>query len=145
MNVPFSRKLQAVLAAVSMIGTIPIAVAADPATYVHQAGKFESCGPEIPGCEHILLQGDPTSGPSQHLYRMKKGFDFVKHWHVSTENLVMVKGTIVLNTEGGKEQTLKAGDFVRIPASLVHWGKCPDDCVFYLGLDGPDSFNVVDK
>ena len=44
---------------------------------------------------------------------------------------------------GSTERILKAGDYVHIPAKVVHWGVCPEDCVFYLGVDGPDSFNVV--
>lgn len=133
----------AVLSASSAL--VSTAGAAEPALVVNLAGKFKPCGADIPGCEHILLKGDPASEPSQHIYRMEKGFAFVKHWHVSAENLVMVRGTIVLRTDGGREQTLRPGDFVHIPPTLVHWGNCPEECVFYLGVDGLDSFNVVEE
>jgi quercetin dioxygenase-like cupin family protein len=56
----------------------------------------------------------------------------------------MVRGLVTINSEGGREQTIKAGDYLYIPATLVHWGSCPEDCVFYLAVDGPDSFNVVE-
>lgn len=120
------------------------AVAADEMLVVNLAGKFKPCGADNPGCEHILLMGDPASEPNKHVYRFTKGYVFPKHWHVSNENLVMVRGLITINADGGREQTLKAGDFVHIPAKLVHWGVCPEDCVFYLGIDGPDSFNLVE-
>jgi len=137
--------IAAALLSCAMVVLAPQAIAAEDATYVMPSGKFTSCGPDIPGCEHVMLMGDPASGPFQKVYRMKKGFEFVKHWHSASENLVMIKGTVVLNTEGGKEQKLRAGDFVHIPANLVHWGACPEECTFYLGIEGPDSFNVVEK
>jgi len=121
------------------------AFAADPATYIFTKGEFKSCGPDIPGCETTVLMGDPATGAFQIMYRMKKGFEFVKHWHAASESLVMVKGTVILNTDGGKEQTLKSGDYVHIPANLVHWGVCPEECVFYIYVDGANTFNVVEK
>ena len=48
-------------------------------------------------------------------------------------------------SEGGREQTLRPGDYAYIPQTLIHWGSCPEDCVFYLSVDGPDSFNVVEE
>jgi len=118
---------------------------ADQMQVVTLAGKFKACGADNPGCEHISLFGNPASEPNQHVYRFAKGYVFPKHWHVSNENLVMVRGTITINADGGREQTLKAGDYVHIPARLVHWGVCPEDCVFYLGVDGPDSFNLAEE
>jgi len=120
------------------------ATADDSVLVVNLAGKFKPCGADNPGCEHISLYGDPAGEPNQHVYRFAKGYVFPKHWHVSTENLVMVRGVITLNADGSREQNLKAGDYARIPAKVVHWGVCPEDCVFYLGVDGPDSFNLVD-
>ena len=121
------------------------AAAEDPMTVVNLAGKFTPCGPDLPGCEHILLMGDPKTEPSQHVYRFIKGYAFVKHWHVSAENLVMVRGSLTINSEGGHERAMRVGDYVHIPAQVVHWGICPEECVFYLNVDGPDSFNVVEN
>jgi quercetin dioxygenase-like cupin family protein len=141
------RYLPAFLAAVLLtLSSIIVldAVADDSMLVVSLAGKFKPCGADNPGCEHILLLGDPASEPNQHVYRFTKGYVFPKHWHVSNENLVMVRGLITINAEGSNERTLKAGDYVHIPAKVVHWGVCPEDCVFYLGVDGPDSFNLVE-
>lgn len=44
-----------------------------------------------------------------------------------------------------KEQTLKSGDYVNIPANLARWGVCPEECEFYLYVDGANTFNVVDE
>jgi quercetin dioxygenase-like cupin family protein len=118
--------------------------AADPMLIVNLAGKFKQCEGAPPGCERVLLKGDPQSEPFHSVLRFPKGWVFPKHWHVSAENLVMVRGLVTINSEGGREQTIKPGDYLYIPATLVHWGSCPEDCVFYLAVDGPDSFNVVE-
>ena len=123
---------------------IPNALAEDSLQVVTLAGKFTAC-PDNPGCEHIGLKGDPATEPNQHVYRFAKGYKFPKHWHEANENLIMVRGLITINAEGSSERTLKAGDYVHIPAKVVHWGACPEDCVFYLGVDGPDSFNLVEN
>ena len=101
----------AVLAATSF--SVSTAVAAEPALVVKLAGKFKPCPDAPPGCEHIMFRGDPQTEPFQKVYRFPKGWVFPKHWHISAEDLVMVRGTIVLNSEGGREQTLRPGDYVR--------------------------------
>lgn len=122
------------------------AVADDSMLLVNLAGKFKSCGPDAPpGCEHVMLFGDPQTEAFQKVYRFPKAFVFPKHWHEANENLVMVRGFLTINAEGSSERSMKAGDFVRIPAKVVHWGVCTEDCVFYLSVDGPDSFNVVEN
>jgi quercetin dioxygenase-like cupin family protein len=121
------------------------AAAEDGMLVVGLAGKFTSCGPDAPkGCEHVMLHGDPQSEPFQKVYRFPKGFVFPKHWHEANENLVMVRGFLTINAEGSSERSMKDGDFARIPAKVVHWGVCTEDCVFYLSVDGPDTFNVVE-
>jgi quercetin dioxygenase-like cupin family protein len=126
--------------------TLQTAIADDSLVLVNLAGKFKSCGPDAPaGCEHVMLFGDPQTEAFQKVYRFPKGFVFVKHWHEANENLVMVRGSLNINAEGTSERSMKAGDFVRIPAKVVHWGVCTEDCVFYLAVDGADSFNVVEK
>jgi quercetin dioxygenase-like cupin family protein len=119
---------------------------ADTMTAVNPLTELQPCGGNAPpGCQHVLLRGDPKTGASQHLYEFSAGFVFVKHWHVSNENLVMTKGTLLLAADGQSEMTLNVGDYLHIPAKLVHWGVCNTECAFYLMVDGPDSFNVVDS
>ena len=98
---------------------------ADSMGIVNPSSKLESCGPDAPpGCQHVLLQGDPKTGASQHVYRFPAGFAFVKHWHISNENLVITKGKLQLAADGQSEKTMNVGDYVYIPAKLVHWGVC---------------------
>ena len=124
---------------------VSTAGAAEPAVVVNLAGKFKPCPDAPPGCEHIMFRGDPQSEPFQKVYRFPKGWVFPKHWHSASEDLVMVRGVIVLGTEGGREQTLRPGDYAHIPQMLIHWGNCPEECVFYLAVDGPDSFILAEE
>lgn len=124
---------------------VSTAGAAESALIINLAGKFKPCPDAPPGCEHILLRGNPQSEPFQKVYRFPKGWVFPKHWHSASEDLVIIRGLIVLGSEGGREQSLRPGDFAHIPATLVHWGNCPEECVFYLAGDGPETFNVVEE
>ncbi len=148
MHPSIRRHISAVLTAVVVSASnafISNAGAAEPAVVINLAGKFKPCPDAPPGCEHMMFRGDPQSESFQKVYRFPKGWVFPKHWHSASEDLVMVRGVIVLGSEGGREQTLRAGDYAYIPRTLVHWGNCPEDCVFYLSVDGPDSFNVVEE
>ena len=119
---------------------------ADPMLMVVPAStKWLPCIPDKPDvCQFAPFKGDPAKEASHRYVRTAAGFTFPKHWHVSAENLVMIYGTVVINEEG-REQVLHAGDYVYIPVKSVHWGSCPEPCMFYLSIDGPDSFNVVEE
>lgn len=79
------------------------------------------------------------------MYHFPAGYVFVKHWHISNENLVMTKGALEIAADGHANKAMKVGDYVHIPAKVVHWGVCTEECEFYLMVDGPDSFNVVEE
>jgi len=93
-------------------------------------------------CQLAYFRGDPAKEANYKMLKAKAGFIFPPHWHNNNEYLVMTKGVITIAAEDGQEQdtTLKAGDFLFIPARRVHWGSCPEECTFYLGVDGPDSY-----
>jgi quercetin dioxygenase-like cupin family protein len=115
------------------------------AIVVPASTKWLPCIPDKPDvCQFAPFKGDPAKEPSHRYVRTAAGFMFPKHWHVSAENLVVISGTVVIN-EDGREQALHPGDYVNIPVGNVHWGSCPEPCLFYLKIDGPDSFNVVEE
>ncbi len=93
-------------------------------------------------CQLAYFRGDPAKEPNHKMIKAKGGFKFPPHWHTGNENLVVTMGTITIAAEGGQEQEslLKVGDYLHIPARRVHWGSCPEDCIFYLYVDGPDSY-----
>ena len=119
---------------------------ADSLGIVSPSSKLQSCGSGAPpGCQHVLLQGDPKTGVSQHIYHLPAGFPFAKHWHDSSEYLVVTKGSLRIAADGHADTTLNVGDYVHVPAKVVHWGACTTECEFYLMYDGPETYNVVEK
>jgi len=107
--------------------------------------KWMPCDPNAAqpeACQLAYFRGDPEKEPNAKMLKAKAGFVFPPHWHTSNEHLVMTQGTITIAAEDGQEQesTLAVGDYLFIPARRVHWGSCPEDCVFYLYVDGPDSY-----
>jgi quercetin dioxygenase-like cupin family protein len=93
-------------------------------------------------CQLAYFRGDPAKEPNYKMIKAKAGFTFPPHWHISDEHLVITKGTLTIAAEGGQEKEAKlgVGDYLFIPARRVHWGACPEDCIFYLHADGPDSY-----
>ena len=126
--------------------SIGSAFSADPLLIVQPVStKWIPCIPDKPDvCQFAPFSGDPAKEPSYRYVRTAAGFVFPKHWHISVENLVVIYGTVVIDEEG-REVALHPGDYVRIPVKNIHWGSCPEPCMFYLSIDGPDSFNVVEE
>jgi quercetin dioxygenase-like cupin family protein len=74
------------------------------------------------------------------MVKAKAGWSVPLHWHTHDEQLLVIKGATTIAAEGGQDVVLKPGDYLFIPARLVHRGGCPEDCVQYLYVEGPDSF-----
>ena len=107
--------------------------------------KWMPCDPNADdpsACQLAYFRGDPGKEPNHKMVKAKGGFKFPAHWHTGNENLVITKGLVTIAAEGGQEQEtlLTVGDYLRIPARRVHWGSCPVECIFYLYVDGPDSY-----
>ena len=93
-------------------------------------------------CQFAFFRGDPKKEAHYRMIQFKAGFTVPPHWHTSNEHLVMTKGSMTIAAEGGHEQgtVLKAGDYAFLPARNIHWVPSTDGCVFYLYVDGPDSY-----
>ena len=93
----------------------------------------------LPGCDFVLLAGDPAAGPTQWFFRLKAGAEFPRHWHSTPENMVMIEGALTFNVEVGEPHTLVAGEHLRHQAGMIHWGQCElgEDCLHYVFNDQP--------
>lgn len=100
----------------------------------------------LPGCEFVLLAGDPDTGPSQWFFELKAGTAFPRHWHATPENMVPVRGELTFNFETGERHTLIPGEHYRYAAGMIHWGQCEPgaDCLFYVFNDQPYDFNPAE-
>ena len=138
-----NRKLACLSAVVAGSLVVGPARAADPVVVFNtQDLKWTKCGDEPPWdvCQRAVLRGDREKEASEHVLRFPKGFTYERHWHDNAENVVVTEGAMVIVFDGVKEQTVRAGGYVRVPAKAPHWGGCPDGCTFYLEVVGPDSF-----
>lgn len=99
----------------------------------------------LPGCDFILLAGDPATGATQWLFRLQAGQAFPRHWHNTPENMVGVRGALTFNFETGQRHTLRTGEYLHYQEGMVHWGQCEpkEECVFYVFNDKPYDFHLV--
>ncbi len=58
---------------------------------------------------------------------------------------MVTKGTLIIGAENDSKGTpIRAGDFAYVRAKWIHWAKCGEqDCMFYMNVDGPDSYIEV--
>ncbi len=100
----------------------------------------------LPGCDFVLLAGDPATGSSQWFFRLKAGTEFPRHWHSTPENMVMIEGALTFNFELGESQTLTPGEHLRYEAGMIHWGQCEPgaDCLYYVFNDQPYDFQAAE-
>ncbi len=119
----------------------------EPAKVVQFDTDGKSVCDGLPGCDLILLEGDPSSGPTQWLIRLRAGQAFPKHWHNTAENMVSVRGALTFNFETGQRHTLRPGEYLHYPAGMIHWGQCEqfEDCLFYVFNDQPYDIHLAQE
>lgn len=86
-----------------------------------------------------VLHGDPASGPSSILLKMKKG-PGVLHYHTADYDLVLVQGRMRHWAQGEAEadaMELGPGSYWHQPGGKVHGDSClTDECVMYVKWAG---------
>lgn len=100
----------------------------------------------LPGCDFVLLHGDPDTGHSHWFYRLKAGTVYPRHWHPTPENAVVITGALTFNFETGQRHTLTPGQYLRFEAGMIHWGQCEpgEDCLYYIYDDEPYAFILAE-
>jgi quercetin dioxygenase-like cupin family protein len=117
----------------------------EPATVIQFDRDRKSPCEGLPGCDFILLAGDPSKSATQWLFRLRGGQAFPKHWHNTPENMVAVRGSLTFNFETGQRHTLRPGEYLHYQAGMIHWGQCEpeEDCLFYVFNDQPYDIHVL--
>lgn len=120
-------------------------VTAPPVLTQFASAKTSVCE-GLPGCDFVLIAGDPATGPTQWFFRLKAGTEFPRHWHSTPENMVPVEGRLTFNFETGESHTLIPGEHYRYEAGMIHWGRCEPgaDCLFYVFNDQPYDFHAAE-
>ena len=97
-----------------------------------------------------VVQGNPMQAGAPYTLRLSctDGTKIAPHWHPTTENVTVVKGTFALGM-GSKWDTaalkdLPAGGFASAPARMRHFGMCKGDSVVQVHGIGPFVVNFVE-
>ena len=122
------------------------AYAAEDVKIVPLSLKYQPCPEGSPtGRKFVKLRGDMKTGPYHIMYSFPAGTKFPKHWHDGSEDLIVVSGTLVVSSDNTPDKPMKAGDYLYVPAKLHHTGECTTACEFYIFVDGPESFHLVEQ
>ena len=96
-----------------------------------------------------VLQGDPMTAGHSYTLRLSctDGTKIAPHWHPTTENVTVVKGTFLLGM-GAKwdDATMKempVGAFASAPAQMRHYAQCKGDGVVQVNGIAPFVVNFV--
>jgi quercetin dioxygenase-like cupin family protein len=105
-----------------------------------QDARFVPIDPARPdGAQMAVLSGDPNTGPSATLLRLKKG-PSVLHVHSSDYHLVVIQGRARHWGEGHREADavdLGPGSYWFQPGQEPHAGSClTDECLYYVQWAG---------
>lgn len=97
-----------------------------------------------------VVQGNPMQAGAPYTLRLSctDGTKIAPHWHPTTENVTVVKGTFGIGM-GSKwdEAALKdlpAGSFASAPARMRHFAMCKGDSVLQVHGIGPFVVNFVE-
>jgi pimeloyl-ACP methyl ester carboxylesterase/quercetin dioxygenase-like cupin family protein len=98
-----------------------------------------------PGQSQIaIVHVDQKTGAAQLYFRLPPHFYAVRHWHTANETNVVVRGTFIIQHDGGERATMKAGDFNFMPGRMIHqaWTDREETIVF-VSLDGRWDYHAA--
>ena len=99
-----------------------------------------------PGQAQIaIVHIDQKTQATQLYFRIPPGpFHAVRHWHTAKESNVVIRGTFIIQHDGGERATMKPGDFNFMPARIIHeaWtdGK---ETIIFVSLDGTWDYHAA--
>lgn len=101
--------------------------------------------PDAPDCNLFAVEhGQPKKGASIMLIKGTAKCAVPWHWHVSSEEIMMFRGTAVTQMQGGKEVSLQSGDYYFVPPHHVMRFACVEACTVFLYSNGPFEIHYVD-
>jgi quercetin dioxygenase-like cupin family protein len=96
-----------------------------------------------------ILQGDPMTAGRSYTIRLSctDGAKIAPHWHPTTENVTVVKGTFLIGMgpkwDAASMKELPVGAFVSAPAQMRHYAQCKGDTIVQVHGIGPFLINFV--
>jgi len=102
--------------------------------------------PGTPDCFRMAAeQGDPAREASILFMRGRAGCAVPRHWHPSTENIMMVSGTARVQIREEAPLWVGPGDFMSVPPKHVMGFVCTRACELFVHTDGPFAVHYVDE
>ncbi len=108
--------------------------------------KFLSV-PGVPACTTIApLHGDMSAGPATLMVRMRTGCMVPYHWHIPSEELVVLQGAPLAQMMGQRPVMLRVGSYSQLPSKHVHRFRCTSkvDCLIFMVADAAFDIHFVD-
>ena len=97
-----------------------------------------------------VVQGNPMAAGAPYTLRLSctDGTKIAPHWHPTTENVTVVKGTFALGMgskwDPAALKDLPSGGFASAPARMRHFALCKGDAVVQVHGIGPFLVNWVE-
>lgn len=142
-----------IAASILLVGQSASASQASPSSRMivapFEQATFVPSNPDNPnGAQIAVLKGDPVTGPSTMLMRLKKGTSPL-HVHSSDYQLVVIEGTMKHLSAKQKEidgKPLGPGSYWFQPGGEAHSDAClVDECLMYIVWSGKRDGRVVEK
>lgn len=104
--------------------------------------------PGVPACTTLApLHGDMSKGPATLMVRMTAGCMVPYHWHIPSEEMIVLQGAPLSQMRGERPVLLKVGSYSQLPSLHVHRFRCTSkvDCLFFLVADAAFDIHFVDE
>ena len=130
---------------VTVLGTLALSAAApgfpifNPAQFVW---KPKDALP--PGAHGAVVRGDPQEGPYAFFGRFPARFVVPMHWHTNDVAVVMTKGSMVIEPDGGLPQSIEEGGYFFLPGQMRYVAKCARPCTFLAWGEKPFDILYAD-
>lgn len=91
-----------------------------------------------------IFHVDQKTGATELYFRLPPHFHAVRHWHSANETNVVVRGTFIIQHDGGERMTMIAGNSSVMPRRMVHqaWSE-GEETIVYVSLDGPWDYHAA--
>jgi quercetin dioxygenase-like cupin family protein len=134
-------------AAVALASDTPPPAPEQARTFADPRLQWGPCPPFLPeGCGIAVLNGDPAKPGVDVYFKVPAGSTIAKHWHTSSERMVLVSGELRVDYDGQAPFVMTPGSYAFGPAKLPHAATCAagDPCVLFIAFDEPLDAHAVE-
>jgi hypothetical protein len=101
-----------------------------------------------PGGQAVVLSGDPSKPePFALSAKLPDGYTIPPHWHPSTENVVVVSGSLMLGMgeklNEASMKTIGSGGYAMLPKDMRHYAKAKGATTIVVYGTGPFEITYV--